>query len=78
MVTKDFLKAEIDKIPERYLDILYRIMRALMPANRLATSEMSASDESWQKFINQTYGNLADDPLTRADQGRLEAREKIE
>jgi hypothetical protein len=29
MVTKDLLKAEIDKVPEEHLGVLYRIVRAL-------------------------------------------------
>ena len=78
MITKDLIKSEIDKIPERYLDVLYRIIKALITPNRSFVYQSNIQDETWPNFIERTYGSLADDPLNRGDQGQFEIREPIE
>ena len=81
MITKEILKAEIDKIQDQYLEAVYRIIKAFehipspkqdMPPNTLS------KDEEWQSFIEKTYGCLADDPIERGDQGEFEIREEID
>lgn len=35
------------------------------------------SPQNWQTFINQTYGCLADEPLTRPEQLPLQIRQEL-
>lgn len=35
------------------------------------------SQQNWQTFINQTYGCLADEPLTRPEQLPLQIRQEL-
>jgi len=76
IITKDILKAEIDKIQDGYLEILYRIIQAFIKPLDIVPMSTSKTTE-WQNFINQTYGCLADDPIERPDQGEYEVRERI-
>lgn len=80
MITRETIKAEIDNIQERYLEVLYRIIKALVNplAPAAATSPSDVQREQWLQFIEQTYGSLADDPLEREEQGEYEIRERIE
>ena len=59
MVTKDLIKAETDHIQDEYLEVLYRIIKALEHA------ESTDGSETWHEFIEKTYGCLADDPIER-------------
>lgn len=84
-ITKEVLKAEIDKVQENYFDALYRIIKVFeYPASgeifqdnsgSLDTSYPSGSD--WQAFVKETYGSLADDPIERGEQGSYETRETL-
>lgn len=83
MVTKELIKAEIDKVKEEYLDALYKIITALAAETSQKPSDPTgaignekASD--WHYFIQRTYGCLADDPIVRGDQGKYEIREELE
>ncbi|MFQ5602230.1 MAG: hypothetical protein ACE5HS_03070 [bacterium] len=83
LVTKEFLKTEIDKIPDDYLELLYRIMKALEVPARVPTADDTVKSRKipangpfdWQQFIEETYGSLADAPIQRGDQGKFEKRE---
>jgi hypothetical protein len=76
MVTRELVKAEIDKVQDRYLEVIYRIIKALVSPPELdATSQRATS--SWNQFIEETYGSLADDPIERGEQGQYEIREAI-
>lgn len=77
MVTRDLLKNEIDKVQDRYLEALYRIVKALedpsgvekfTPTNLLETF-------NWKEFIKETYGCMADEPIEREEQEQYEFRE---
>ena len=83
MVTKELLKAEIDKIPEDCLELLFRIMKALeapMRKPKLAKPQKASPNGpfDWHKFIQETYGSLSDAPIQRGDQGKFEKREIME
>jgi len=78
MITRELLKNEIDKIQDRYLEVVYRIIKALVSPSMRATSPQNAQLSDWHSFIEQTYGSLADDPIERGDQGQFEVREVIE
>lgn len=78
------LKVEIDKIQDKYLEILFKIIKALESSVETETSKQinpPKSDEcdaelKWPGFIKKTYGCLADDPIKRGDQGKYEIREE--
>lgn len=72
MVTRELVKAEIDKVQESSLEILYRIIKALVSTPDLATAAPQGTVEiaSWRQFIQATYGSLADAPIERGEQER--------
>jgi hypothetical protein len=73
VISKDLLKAEIDKVPEEHLGVLYKIVKALEePAGE------KVDDVSWTAFISETYGSMADAPIERPEQGRFEIRDPLE
>jgi hypothetical protein len=79
IITKELLKSEIDKVPESYFDILYRIIQALInPLELIAMPFHNQQQESWSSFVAETYGCLADDPIERGEQGQFEIREVME
>ncbi len=80
MITRELVKAEIDKVQDKYLEILYRIIQALIspPDSVTVAPQSTVETSSWQKFIEDTYGCLADDPIKRGEQGQYEVREVIE
>ena len=79
MITRELVKAEIDKVQDKYLEILYRIIKALVNPPDLAAAGPQGTVEvsNWRRFIEDTYGCLADDPLERGNQGQYETREVI-
>jgi len=50
MITRDLVKAGIEKVPDEYIDALYKIIKALEKQE----SRMPGND--WLNFIDQTYG----------------------
>ncbi len=82
MITRELVKAEIDKVQDGYLEILYRIIQALMqplePVKVTSHTTMNAQSVAWHNFVEQTFGCLADDPIERGEQGEYEIREAIE
>jgi hypothetical protein len=77
MITRELLKAEIDKVQDSYLDVLYRIIKALGNSELPLTETGEAQLSNWSNFIEQTYGSFADEPLERGDQGQYEVREPL-
>lgn len=79
MVTKEILKAEIDKIQDQYLEAVYRIIKAfehIPPTKQDFAPKTESKNEEWHSFIEKTYGCLADDPIERGNQGKFENRDK--
>jgi len=80
MVTKELIKSEIEKLDDDYVQVLYKIIKALesLISNDLSR-KISKKDKSleWRQFINETYGCLADSPIERGSQGDYEIREEI-
>jgi hypothetical protein len=68
-MTKERIKAEIDKVSEEYLDVLYQIVKVF---------EYPRAEPDWSAFVKETYGCLADDPIERGAQGSYEIREAFE
>ena len=78
MVTKDLLKAEIDKVPDQNLGILYRIVKALEDPEEDGTRVQADDAASWKAWIAATYGSMGDAPIERGEQGSYEVREPFE
>ncbi len=74
MLTKELLKKEIDRIDEGYMEVLYKIVKAL----QVQPDRADDSPSDWQEFVRETYGCLSDDPIERGDQGSYEIREASE
>jgi hypothetical protein len=83
MITKELIKAEIEKVQSDYLEVLYKIIKifATPPKTgngKIATRLAEKDDKfDWHAFIAQTYGCLADAPIERGDQGVYEIREAM-
>jgi hypothetical protein len=78
MITKELIKKEIDSIENEYLEVLYKIIRAIqIPSFKEQTDTPQDDREEWRAFIRETYGCLADDPIERGEQGGYEIREEF-
>lgn len=82
MITKELIKAEIDRVQDKYLEVLYKIIKALVsPTDEVASPKTTTvitkkvEDLEWHNFIEETYGCLADAPIERGEQGQYEIRE---
>ena len=78
MTTRDLIKSEIDRLQEQDLYFLHRIIRALLPTSSTTSVPDQEEEESWEEFLQNTYGAFRDDPLERGPQGTLETREVLE
>ncbi len=77
MITRKALKAEIDKVGERFLNTLYGIVKALeTPAHKIAARDKEALE--WHDFIEKTYGCFADAPIERGEEEKFEVRMEIQ
>ncbi len=72
LITKDVIKAEIDKVEDKYLEALYKIIKALKIPASVDTEKLD-----WSQFIEATYGSLRNAPIERGDQGEYESREPL-
>lgn len=85
MITKELIKAEVDRVQDKYLEVLYRIIKALeSPIDVEAIGSQTTMDTvnkiedlTWHDFVEETYGSLANAPIERGDQGQYEVREAI-
>lgn len=79
MVTRDLLKKEIDKVQDDHLEILYRVIKAFEKPldSEDFQNPKTLDDSNWKKFIEATYGCMADDQIKRGEQGEYELREGI-
>ena len=82
MITKELIKAEIDRVEDKNLEVLYKIIKALASPTDEVTSPKAtttitkeAAALEWHTFIEETYGSLADAPIERGEQGQYETRE---
>jgi hypothetical protein len=77
VVTKELLKAEIDRVPDEHLGVLYRIVKALEePAENPEIGKLE--DSAWKALLKAAYGSTADAPIERGEQGSYEVREPLE
>jgi hypothetical protein len=79
VVTKALLKAEIDKVPEQNLGVLYKIVKALEDSGEeFQSRDLEDEAASWKAWIAETYGSMGEAPIERAGQGSYEIREPLE
>jgi len=84
MITRELVKAEVERVQNDYLEVLYKIIKIFASPpktdnGKIATSLAGKDDElNWHAFIAQTYGCLADNPIDRGDQGIYEVREAFQ
>ena len=71
-ITKEILKAEIDRVEEKYLEALYRIIKALE-----GKTPTKSDKTEWQQFIEATYGSTQNAPIERGPQGTFEVRDSL-
>jgi len=74
MINRRLLKTEIDKVKSEHLELLYSIIKLLENGNQ---GTAVATDLDWREFVANTYGCLADAPISRGDQGHFESREAM-
>lgn len=81
MITRQLLKREIDNVRDEHLTALYNIIKVFeLPAGEIISDAgvaSAASSFNWDKFIQETYGCLQDDPIERGEQGTYELREEM-
>ncbi len=74
MINRRLLKTEIDKVKSEHLELLYGIIKLLENGNQ---GTAVGIDLDWREFVANTYGCLADAPISRGDQGHFESREAM-
>ncbi len=72
LITKELIKAEIERVEDKYLEALYRIIKALE-----RTAPTDPDRKEWQQFIEATYGSTQNAPIERGHQGTYEIRESL-
>lgn len=73
MTVREQVKAEIDKVGDQYLLVLFRMIRSLeTPALR------DEAEGAWSQFLAATFGCLAEAPIERGDQGAYEIRDSLQ
>jgi len=64
VITKEALKAEIDKVPDEHLGVLFRIVKALEEPARTPEAEVrKQSEASWKAWLAEAYGSTAGAPI---------------
>ncbi len=51
IITRELVKAEIDNVQDKYLEVLYRIIQALSAPDLVAVAPQGTIETSWQKLI---------------------------
>ena len=80
MITRNLIKEEIDRVQDKHLEVLYRIVKVLeIPSDpdEMSLNKASSSNAEWEAFVEATYGSLADSPIERGEQGLYDVREAI-
>ncbi len=83
MINREIIKREIDKVDDKYLVKLYKIIKTFEEPDDFNISETDTSDcvarkKKWKKFVETYAGSLSDTPIERGDQGCFEDREELE
>jgi hypothetical protein len=83
MITRELVKAEIDKVQDQYLEILYRIIKVLTTPPESVTTPPPSNEEpgtlGWPpNFFQETAGAWQGAPLVREEQGDYEVRDELQ
>ena len=82
MSAREMIKGDIDKVGDEYLEILQKLVKVFIKpdAEPSASVKYAKADEemNWHDFIEEFSGCLADDPITRGEQGEYEIREEMD
>jgi hypothetical protein len=70
VATREQVRAALEKVPDAYLDILYRMILSLEGSSN---DEGDAND--WSDFVAATYGSLTGAPIAPVERLRVEDRE---
>lgn len=81
MVTKEVVKAELEYLQDEYVEVVYKVIKALeMPLvesdRRLDAFPVSAQS-AWEAFVDRYAGCLKEAPIARGEQGTYEMREEL-
>lgn len=74
MISREAIKTEIDKVKSEHLELLYGIIKLLENGTQ---GIGGGADLEWRGFVANTYGCLAEAPISRGDQGHFESREAM-
>ncbi len=81
MVTKELVKSEIDDLQDEYVEVVYKVIKALeMPLLELDRQphQLPRSEQlEWEAFVDRYAGCLNDAPIERGEQGTYEVREEL-
>ena len=69
MTKREQVRAELERVDEKYLDVVLRMLRSLEPA-----ADEVESSQAWHSFVDSYFGCCSDAPIERGDQGELEDR----
>jgi len=54
VITKELIKKEIDKVPNQYLSVLYKVVKSF------ELEERTARKTDWESFVDSCYGSIPD------------------
>ncbi len=81
MVTRELVKCEIDYLQDEYIEVVYKVIKALeIPVGALerrAGAFPVAEQAAWEAFIDRYAGCLNESPIERGEQGTYEIREEF-
>jgi len=73
MVTKELVKSEIDHLHDEYVEVVYKVIKALeMPLGELdrrADAFPATEQMEWEAFVDHYAGCLKEAPIERGEQG---------
>lgn len=72
------VKKEVDKVNDQDLEIVYQFLKQISEKQTRTTINLPGGKTSWDQFINEMYGSMAEAPIKRWDAGPIEIREPIE
>jgi len=71
VITKELIKKEIDKVPNQYLTVLYKVVKSF------EIEEKTAKKNEWESFVENCYGSIPDFQA-REEQPPLQEREELQ
>lgn len=63
------VKKEVDKVNDQDLELVYQFLKQISEKQKPSTINSPDNKASWDQFINEMYGSMADAPIKRWDEG---------